>query len=95
MPGRREIKWTMQPPFVVRSLVLTRDALLIAGGASLIESTESHGPGTFWVASREDGSRKAACALPAPPILDGMAMTDSGVFVSTIDGAVTPSGRAL
>jgi len=89
VPGRREIKWTMQPPFVVRSLVLTRDALLIAGGASLIESTESHGVGTFWVASREDGSRKAACALPAPPILDGMAMTDSGVFVSTIDGAVT------
>ena len=75
-------------PFVARSIVLTRDALLVAGGESLTESAASHGPGTFWVASREDGSRRSACALPAPPVLDGMALTDAGVFVSTIDGSV-------
>jgi hypothetical protein len=86
--GKRQIKWTAELPFVVRSIVLTRDALLLAGGESLTESAVSHGPGTFSVASREDGSRKAACALPAPPVLDGMALTDSGVFVSTIDGSV-------
>ncbi len=85
---RRQIKWTAQLPFVVRSIVLTRDALLVAGGKSPTESAESHGPGTFWAASRDDGSRRAACALPAPPVLDGMALTDSGVFVSTIDGTV-------
>ena len=71
-----------------RSIVLTRDAVLVAGGKSPAESAERHGPGTFWVASREDGSKKAACALPAPPVLDGMALTDAGVLVSTIDGAV-------
>ena len=89
-PGatRRQIKWTAQLPFVARSIVLTRDALLVAGGKSPAESAASHGPGTFWVASREDGSKKAACALPAGPVLDGMALTDAGVFVSTIDGSV-------
>ena len=85
---KRRIKWTTQLPFVARSIVLTRDALLVAGGKSPTESAASHGPGTFWVASREDGSKKAACALRAGPVLDGMALTDAGVFVSTIDGAV-------
>ncbi len=85
---KRQVKWTTQLPFVARSIVLTRDALLVAGGKSPTESAESHGPGTFWIASREDGSKRAACALPAPPVLDGMAFTDSGVFISAIDGSV-------
>jgi len=85
---KRRIKWTAQLPFVARSIVLTRDAVLAAGGKSPTETAESHGAGTFWVASREDGSKKATCALPAPPVLDGMAMTDAGVFLATIDGAV-------
>ncbi len=86
--GKRQVQWTLQLPFVARSLVLSRDALLIAGGTSPTETAESHGPGTFRVASREDGLKKAACALPAPPVLDGMALTGAGVFVSTIDGSV-------
>jgi len=85
---KRRITWTAQLPFVARSIMLTRDALLVAGGKSPIESAASHGAGTFWVASRQDGSRRAACALPAGPVLDGMALTDAGVFVSTIDGTV-------
>ena len=88
IPGRREFKWTTQPPFVVRSIVLTRDALLLAGGKSPTESTANHGPGTLWVASRDNGSKRAACTLPAPPVLDGMALTEAGVFVSAIDGSV-------
>jgi outer membrane protein assembly factor BamB len=89
LAGRREIKWATQPPFVVRSIVLTRDALLLAGGKSPTESAESHGSGTLWVASRDNGSKRAACRLPAPPVLDGMALTEAGVFVSAIDGSVT------
>jgi len=86
--GKRRIAWTTQPPFVVRAMVLTRDALLLAGGTSGAESAEGQGPGTFQVASCEDGSPLAACALLAPPVLDGMAFTDGGVFVSTLDGTV-------
>jgi outer membrane protein assembly factor BamB len=86
--GPRTIKWSANLPFVARSIVLTQDALLVAGGKSLTETVENHGPGTFWIASRADGAKLGTCQLPAPPILDGMALTDSGVYTSTIDGAV-------
>ncbi len=85
---KRRIKWTAQLPFVARAIVLTRDAILASGGRSPIETAESHGPGVFWIASRKDGAKMASCAIPAPPILDGMALTSAGVFVSTIDGTV-------
>ena len=86
--GKRRIAWTAQPPFVVRAMVLTRDALLLAGETSATESAKGQGPGTFQVASREDGLPLTGCALSAAPVLDGMAFTDGGVFVSTLDGTV-------
>ncbi len=86
--GARRIKWTAQLPFVARSIVLTRDALLVAGGKSPTESADSLGPGSCWIVSRQDGSRMAACDLPAPPVLDGMAVTAAGVFISTVDGTI-------
>jgi len=86
--GRRRIVWAVSLPFVARSLVLTSDALLAAGGGSPTDRAERHGPGTLWVLSRKDGSRLAVSTLPAPPVLDGLALTDEGIFVSTIDGTV-------
>jgi hypothetical protein len=83
---RRVIKWARSLPFVARSLVLTEDALLVAGGESLIESPDRHGPGTLWIASRKDGTKQAECELPASPVLDGAALTDCGVFLTTLDG---------
>ncbi|MBL7223152.1 MAG: PQQ-binding-like beta-propeller repeat protein [Candidatus Brocadiae bacterium] len=85
---KRRVRWTARLPFVARSIVLARDALLVAGGSSADESRERVGPGTLWIASREGGSKRAACVLPAPPVLDGVGLTEKGVFVSTIDGAV-------
>ena len=79
----------LQLPFVARSIVLTSDALLVAGGESLPDTASGDTPGTLWIASRKDGAKQEACPLPAQPILDGMALTDYGVFVSTIDGAIT------
>jgi len=90
----RRINWTAEVPFIVRSVVLTGDSLLLAGGASLTESAANHGPGSFWVASREDGSKEVECTLPAPPVLDGMALTEMGVFVSAIDGSLLRVGDA-
>jgi hypothetical protein len=86
--GRREIVWATSLPFVARSLVLTEDALLVAGGKSLVERPGRHGPGILWIASREDGTKQAECELPAPPVLDGAALTDCGVFLTTLDGTV-------
>jgi len=88
VPGRREIEWTASLPFVARSIVLTADALLVAGGPSLPEATESDTQGILWIASRKDGTKQQDCRLPAPPVLDGMALTDSGLFVSMINGSV-------
>jgi len=85
---KRAINWARQLPFIARSIVLSRDGLIVAGGESLTDSVESHGPGTLWVASREDGSKRAECRLPAPPVLDGMILSDAGIFLSAIDGSL-------
>ncbi len=86
--GKRRIEWTAQLPFLARSIVLARDTLMVAGGESPTESAEIHGPGTFWVASRQDGSKRYAISLPSSPVLDGMALTNAGVFISTVEGSV-------
>jgi outer membrane protein assembly factor BamB len=86
--GRRENIWTAELPFVARALVLTPDALLVGGGRSLTERADAHGPGTLWIAARGDGAKRFTCALPAPPVLDGMAFAAAGLFVSTVDGRV-------
>jgi hypothetical protein len=87
--GRRAIKWAANLPFVAKSIVLTRDALLVAGGQSLPNSASGNTPGTLWIASRKDGVKREASPLPAQPVLDGIALTDYGVFVSMMDGAIT------
>ncbi len=86
--GRREITWAEPLPFVARALVLSRDALLVAGGDGLPGTDADREAGTFCIVSRADGGRRAACRLPAPPVLDGMALTARGIFVSTMDGKV-------
>jgi hypothetical protein len=86
--GRREFTWSEPLPFVARALVLARDAVLLAGGDGLPGTDADGAPGTFQIVSRADGAKRAACRLPAPPVLDGMALTGRGVFVSTIDGKV-------
>jgi outer membrane protein assembly factor BamB len=84
----RKILWSRSLPFLAKSLVLARDALLVAGGQSLTESEESHGPGIFWVVCRDDGAKRTECELPAPPILDGMAFAQPGIFIASIDGSL-------
>ena len=83
------MKWSINLPFVAKSIVLTRDALLVTGGQSLPDAPEHDAPGILRIASRYDGAKQEDCPLPAPPVLDGMALTDYGIFVSTIDGAIT------
>lgn len=85
---RRQIVWSRRLSFVARSIVLTRDAMLVAGGTAPVESPQRYGPGTLWIISRDDGTKAAEYTIPAPPIVDGMALTDSGVFLSTMNGQV-------
>ncbi len=85
---RREIRWATHLPFVAQSIVLTPDALLVAGGTSLPDAAQRDSPGILRIASRQDGAKREDCPLPAAPVLDGMALTDSGVFVSMTNGSV-------
>ena len=85
---KRKVLWSRTLPFLAKSVVLARDALLVAGGQSLVESPERHGPGELWIVSRRDGTQQGGCKFGAPPILDGVAFTSSGVFVSAVDGSV-------
>ena len=85
---RRVIAWSTSLPFVARSVVLTRDALLAAGGQDLAASTGSHGHGRLWLAARDDGRPLGTWEIPAPPVLDGAIVTSDGIFVSMLDGGV-------
>ena len=42
---------------------------------------------------KANGAKLSSCQLSAPPILDGMAMTPSRVYISAIDGSVTCLGK--
>ncbi len=86
--GRREIVWSKPLPFVARAIVLSQDALLVAGSDALPGAAGRHGPGHLLIASRADGEPLAQCNLPGPVILDGMALTADGVFVCGVDGSV-------
>ncbi len=86
--GRREFKWSGKLPFVASAMVLSRNAILTAGGRDLPGATPAPGPGTLHIVSRAEGSKLAECVLPAPPVLDGMALTGSVILVSTVDGKV-------
>ncbi len=86
--GHREITWSKDLPFIARALVLSRDALLVAGGAGLPGTGAEQQPGTLRIVSREDGEQRVACNLPAPPVLDGMILAGDGVFVAVTDGKV-------
>ena len=64
-------------------------SLTFKEGRAMVNTARKYDRVFLWIASRKDGAKQEACPLPAPPILDGMALTDYGVFVSTIDGAIT------
>jgi len=86
---KRKIKWAMPVPFIARSIILTPDSLLVGGGTSLSESADEASAGVFRIASRKNGEMQFECELPAVPVLDGMAMTKAGVFVSAVDGSLS------
>ncbi|MFO7905429.1 MAG: hypothetical protein ACQESR_04785 [Planctomycetota bacterium] len=69
-------------------MVLCRDTLLVAGGTRLPDADGRCGPGTLRIVARGDGATRAERDLSAAPVLDGMILADSGVFVSTMDGEV-------
>ena len=85
----RQFQWTTQLPFIARAIVLTSDALLVAGGPSLPDTDDQDTSGRLWIVSRGEGAKRFECRIPGTPVLDGMAFANSGIFISAVKGTVT------
>ncbi|NLS98012.1 MAG: PQQ-binding-like beta-propeller repeat protein [Planctomycetaceae bacterium] len=72
-----ERKWSVSVPLQVRAMVLTRDALFVAG--SPVKGGERSGTprqtdkGLLLAVSTKDGSVSGEVSLDSPPVFDGMA----------------------
>jgi hypothetical protein len=76
-------------------MVLTEDALLLAGSPDVVKpdtdpyaAVEGKLGGRLLVIPREDGKTLAAYALEAPPVWDGMAVSRGNVYCALIDGTL-------
>lgn len=102
-PGARQAKarqpakktlWSVDLPILVRAMVSTDDRLFVAGPAELEQESTDKGdwlrgrPGFLQVVSTSDGQTLAEYKLDAPPVFDGMAADDGGLYLSTLDGEV-------
>jgi len=92
-------RWSLRVPVRVTSMVLAGGTLLAAGTPDAIDPTDAWAAydgrrgGRLWALSSEDGKVLSQYDLAAPPVLDGLAVCDGRLFISTIDGKVLCYGR--
>ena len=79
--------------YQVTSLVLCRDAVLVAGGVYKTGDKPTPDAGFVAVFSRAKGKKLAECALPAPVALGGVAVTGSGIVTTLRDSTVCLLGQ--
>lgn len=94
----RKERWRKVLPFQVRGLVLTGNALVVAGPAAdprdLAFRPEKKRKGLLLALSPTDGAELSRCELPAPPVLDGVVAASNHLYVATTDGMVVCLGGA-
>jgi len=87
-------KWSVEVPVRARAMVLAGETLFLAGPPDLVPAEDPYSAlegrkgATLWAVSAADGRRLTACALPASPVFDGMAVASRQLYLSTIDGSV-------
>jgi outer membrane protein assembly factor BamB/ubiquinone/menaquinone biosynthesis C-methylase UbiE len=98
-PGKVIEHWSREVPLVVRALVLTSDMLLAAGpvmppqAAVQAEPNFAVGEPARLAAFRiVDGEPLGATDLSEQPVFDGMAVAQSRVYLSLVDGSVACYG---
>jgi len=90
--------WSTRVPLRINAMVLAAETLIAAGTPDVIvpndpwAAYEGRKGGRLLVVSAEDGKIQAELTLPAPPVLDGLAVADGRVFMATRDGKVTCLG---
>ena len=91
-PSRVDHQWSRRVGLQGRALVVTKEAVLVAGcvGAGTESADEYYGRrgAKLLVVARADGKTVAEHALGASPVFDGMAVADGCVFLATVDGKV-------
>jgi len=91
----RSFTWKQKVPVRARAMVLTENALLLAGSPDIVRpkidpyaAVEGKLGGKLLVISREDGKTLAEFALEAPPVWDGLAVSRGNVFLALLDGTL-------
>jgi hypothetical protein len=91
----RSFTWRVTIPVRPRAMVLTENALLVAGSPDVVQpntdpyaAIEGKLGGRLLVISRDDGKTLAEYTLDAPPAWEGMAISGSNVYFALQDGTV-------
>jgi len=91
----RSFTWRATIPVRARAMVVTENALLVAGSPDVVQpdtdpyaAIEGKMGGKLLVISRENGKTLAEYTLDAPPVWDGMAVSGGNVYFALQDGTV-------
>lgn len=88
---RDTYEWQTQVPCVIRAMVETPGKLIVGGSADRFDPDdpyamfEGRSAGMLLMVSSEDGKKLSTHPLPAPPVMDGVAVGED-VYVSTAGG---------
>ena len=87
--------WAADLPagYQVTSLVLCKNAVLVAGGVYKTSDKPTADTGFVALFSRAKGKKLGECALPAPVALGGVAVTGSGIVTTLRDSTVCLLGQ--
>jgi outer membrane protein assembly factor BamB len=94
VPSRVKYHWSKEVPLVARAIVLTENALFVAGpemdpGKEAEEPDFGEpGPAVLTAFDPKDGEQVAEYSLDSQPVLDGMIAAGGCLFVSLVDGRV-------
>ncbi len=86
--------WERRVEPLVRGMALAGDTLFLAGPADAlaaedpIAAWEGRAGGLLWAVSAQDGEKRAAYPLDAPPVFDGLIAAPGRLLFSATDGRV-------
>ncbi len=89
-----ESRWSVNVPVRARAMVLAGNTLLLAGPPDVVPAEDPYAAfdgkkgALLWLVSVADGKKLAEYELQSPPVFDGMAVADGGVYLSTTAGTV-------
>lgn len=90
----RNQRWKVRIPVRVRGMVLAGPRLVVAGPPDIVDREEPWAAfegkkgGVMWTISAADGKKLGECALPAPPVFDGLIAAGGRLYLSLVGGNV-------